>query len=133
MFRGSIEHLANTLSDSEFETLLRLRMQKVTASYEKLYPDAYESHTSYMFRWSPARGGEWTATGGKTYDYLESRKGEVLSICVAEVVNGLLAREVNKISVLLTYDADPHGPPSDPSYWMNKVGVNETPRPMDTE
>jgi hypothetical protein len=96
-------HLANTLTDAEFELLVRYRCQRIARELVIKNPNFDDSHTRFTFRWAPeADDNGWQAYVGINYGKCEESRGEVLSISVDNAVNALNARFANKISGLLS-------------------------------
>ena len=99
-------YLADTLTDLEFELLLRHRCEAMSKSVMARDPELTESHTSFSFHWTPqGRENGWRTSIGVNYNLSEDSKGEVLSTCITNALTSLQMRQGNKISLLLGHDS----------------------------
>ena len=97
------KHLALTLSDAEFELMLRYRCERMSNELLVRSPEYDASHNYFVYRWGPERNDNgWRASVGINYNKTEVAEGEVLSKCIDNENAALNARFANKISALLS-------------------------------
>lgn len=95
------EHLAKTLTDLEFELLLRKRIEITFSNILYAHPNLYDSHHSCQFKYSWNDKCEWYLGVGETYSKTASARGEVLSATARDISTIYGLQESNKLSKLL--------------------------------
>jgi len=101
------EHLARTLTDLEFEMLVRERIKHLFKGVHHATPNLSESYNSCRFTMSWTDNAEWHVRIGETYNKAAEVDGQVLSKCCADVVRLYEMKNANKLSVLLPPPAPP--------------------------
>lgn len=103
-----------TLTDYEFELLVRTRVQRhmnnalmAAAGVGATISDYYQS---VVFTYNTT-GGKWSATLGANYENQCNASGEVLSLTMHDVVEIVRRKHNNKMSLLLPSFA-PSSPPA---------------------
>lgn len=94
-------HLADELTDLEFELLVRNRIKAILARTRRTHPNLSESHDAVSFRFSVTDKSMWNVGLGETYSKNADTTGEVLSHTASNVLDIIDARDRNKLSLLL--------------------------------
>ena len=106
-------HLADTLTDLEFELLIRNRISRLFTIQHMRSPELGEHHNtcSFHFKWDDK--SIWCAALGANYNDTVSLRGEVLSMAIEDAAHQWRRQSVNKMSLLLP---PPEAPPTDTAY-----------------
>jgi len=102
-----VNYLNNTLTDYEFEMLLRKRITSLFAAAHKSAPNLSTSHNGCHFIMSWGDEGTWQVELGETYSKNGEMKGQVLSQCVRDALAVYQMKHANKLSLLLPAPASP--------------------------
>jgi hypothetical protein len=100
------EHLADTLSDLEFEMLVRARVRIQFERALVALPNLYEGQSSCRYHHSFADKSTWMVTVGETYSRSATVEGEVLSLTVTDAISVMRLKYENKLSNLLPSPSD---------------------------
>ena len=94
-------HLASTLTDQEFELLIRTRISQGFAQAHSASPNLSESYNSCTFTASWGDEGRWDVRIGETYSKSADITGQVLSTCISDVTQLFRMKQGNRLSLLL--------------------------------
>lgn len=94
-------HLATTLSDLEFEMLLRERIKAKFAAIFVRNENLGESYNSCSFTYSWDDKSTWSVSLGKNYATRVSASGQVLNATVEDAMAAHDRQHANKLSLLL--------------------------------
>jgi hypothetical protein len=95
------EHLARTLTDLEFELLLRARITMLFHDMHVRDPNLSESYNNCSFHMSWGDEAKWNVGVGENYSKSADISGQVLSNCVSDVYQLYLMKQGNRLSKLL--------------------------------
>jgi len=94
-------YLAITLSDLEFELLVRSRIKNEFARLHRHEPNLSESYNTCRFGMSWSDESEWHVRVGENYNKSAEVDGQVLSRCCSDVAKLYEMKNGNKLSLLL--------------------------------
>ena len=94
-------HLAKSMTDLEFEMLIRERIKHLFAGIHHSEPNLSESYNFCQFTMSWTDNAQWHVRVGENYNKAAEIDGQVLSKCCADVVRLYDMKNGNKLSVLL--------------------------------
>jgi hypothetical protein len=95
------QHLAQHLSDVEFELLVRERIKNLFRNVHGELPNLSESYNACSFIMSWSDESKWRVGIGENYSKSADVEGQVLSRCVADVMRIYEMKQGNKLSLLL--------------------------------
>lgn len=94
-------HLAQHLSDLEFEMLVRERIKQLFITAHNLVPNLSESYNACSFTMSWSDNAHWNVRVGENYNKSADIEGQVLSNCMHDVRQVYSMKHRNKLSLLL--------------------------------
>lgn len=95
---ASMQEVAASLTDWEFEHLLRIRVRAGIARLEE-WTKGYTSYNSITFALS-GENGEWRVICGTTYGNTHSSEGEILSRTINAALGHMAAISQAKLNLL---------------------------------
>ena len=95
------EHLAITLSDIEFELLVRARIRRHFITLEQEHPNLSDSYHACTYTHSWNDESRWSLSMGGNYNTSVNTVGQVLSRTAEDISTMYRLKNVNKLSLLL--------------------------------
>lgn len=95
------DHLAATLSDYEFEMLVRARVGREFSLAHSIMPDLYEGTSSCTYRHSFSDKCMWHVRIGESYSKSVEAEGEVLRLTVHDAMESMRMKYENVLSKLI--------------------------------
>ena len=101
--------LADTLTDLEFELLVRNRVRALFSSAHAANANLDERYDCVTFRYDGLDKSTWCVMLGEVYSKRADTTGEVLRATFSDAINIMHAKDNNKLSVLLGFDDKTNG------------------------
>lgn len=97
----NISALSASISDSDFELLLRYRIKDAFERLNNRQSNLSESHNNAVFYFSFNDTSKWSLSCGESYGKRVDAEGEVLAITVDDMEAAWNRKNRNKLSLLL--------------------------------